>query len=361
MKLAPALCAIPFFALSCGTGPNLSAPAVSRDPVPPEYAVVAAMPTVGALPVADFRSVGYVPTWVDLSALARSIDWNDYTHFNLAFYNPDSAAHFTLDPASRDFLRAARLRGTPVFASLGGGSASYEAAGRAVWARLLQPDSRPALVASIVAFARAEGFAGVDVDLEGPAIGADYPAFIRELAAALRPAGLGLTAALAAEPDSPYLTAETLAAFDWINVMAYDAAGPWDPTAGGQHSSFAGAVASLDAWVARGVDAQRLTLGIPFYGYGFGALYRDYGYDWAEIVARWPAAAAGDCLDFGGSSRLWYNGPQLVAAKTRLALARAGGVMFWQVGADAPSPLSLAAVASATVAAADPTDGAHKP
>src|SRR3546814_20237139 len=39
---------------------------------------------------------------------------------------------------------------------------------------------------------------------------------------------------------------------------------------GAEHSPYAGARRDLDLWLARGVARERLVLGLPFYGYGFG-------------------------------------------------------------------------------------------
>src|SRR3546814_2821448 len=58
--------------------------------------------------------------------------------------------------------------------------------------------------------------------------------------------------------------------FDLVNVMSYDAIGPSWGEAGAEHSSYAMAARDLDLWLARGVARERLVLGVPFYGYGFG-------------------------------------------------------------------------------------------
>src|SRR3546814_8636879 len=66
----------------------------------------------------------------------------------------------------------------------------------------------------------------------------------------------------------------SIAYFDLINVMSYDAIGPSWGEAGAEHSSYAMAVRDLDLWLARGVARERLVLGVPFYGYGFGGAQR---------------------------------------------------------------------------------------
>ena len=62
--------------------------------------------------------------------------------------------------------------------------------------------------------------------------------------------------------------------FDFINIMAYDGAGYWDPKAPGQHSSLEFARANVEHWLARGPPKVKAVLGVPFYGYGFGDAFR---------------------------------------------------------------------------------------
>src|SRR3546814_20504454 len=66
--------------------------------------------------------------------------------------------------------------------------------------------------------------------------------------------------------------------FDLVNVMSYDAIGPSWGEAGAEHSSYAMAARDLDLWLARGVARERLVLGVPFYGYGFGGEKANWSY-----------------------------------------------------------------------------------
>lgn len=53
--------------------------------------------------------------------------------------------------------------------------------------------------------------------------------------------------------------------FDYINVMAYDNAGPWQPNVIRQHSSFDLAEKSIEFWVNTcNIPRSRINLGIPF-------------------------------------------------------------------------------------------------
>src|SRR3546814_6282579 len=66
--------------------------------------------------------------------------------------------------------------------------------------------------------------------------------------------------------------------FDLVNVMSYDAIGPSWGEAGAEHSSYAMAARDLDLWLARGVPRERLVLGVPFFGYGFGGEKANWSY-----------------------------------------------------------------------------------
>ena len=61
---------------------------------------------------------------------------------------------------------------------------------------MLTDANRAAFVAKLTEYVSSHGFAGLDVDLEGPSINQDYGAFVAELAGALRAKGNLLTAAL---------------------------------------------------------------------------------------------------------------------------------------------------------------------
>jgi GH18 family chitinase len=118
--------------------------------------------------------------------------------------------------------------------------------------------------------------------------------------------------------------------------MAYD--GPRD-----DHSSYAMAERSIATWLARGIDAEKLVLGVPFYGRPGNATYR-------TLLANDPATASGDRVSFQGIEQN-YNGPATVRRKTELALQRVGGIMIWELSQDARGSDSLLRVISEAVAA----------
>jgi chitinase len=119
--------------------------------------------------------------------------------------------------------------------------------------------------------------------------------------------------------------------------MAYDECGSWtQPCA---HSTIELATNQLDYWVGeRAVPRDRTVLGIPFYGYVWDS-QGGASINYATILQRRPDAWQTDWIT-DGSVTYSYNGEQTIRDKTALG-ARYGGVMVWEVAADASGIRSL--------------------
>lgn len=156
-------------------------------------------------------------------------------------------------------------------------------------------------------------------------------------AAALKPQGLLLTAALSQGYGGDHVPASVFAHFDFVNVMAYDATGPWNPKAPGQHSSLEFAQSNVRYWLDRGLEKSKAVLGVPLYGYGFGAAYRKDEYPYREIVNTHPGAENAD----PAGDTIWFNGLPTLKAKAAFVRKQSlGGVMNWSLDSDAPAPRS---------------------
>src|SRR5882757_3676291 len=213
--------------------------------------------------------VAYVPNWVDLQSFAETIDYAKITHINIAFENPTNDAGDLSFSRRDDFLIAkARANDVKVLVSIGGGSASGNKTLKARYFELMSEPKRAGFAAKLAAYVEEHGFDGLDVDIEGPSINEDYGAFVRELSAAFKPRGKLLTAALSQGYGGKSVPDSALKDFDFVNVMAYDGAGSWNPDAPGQHSSMEFARKNVDYWLKRGLPASKTVLGVPFYGYG---------------------------------------------------------------------------------------------
>lgn len=172
------------------------------------------------------------------------------------------------------------------------------------------PAARQAFIASALELVRRHGLDGVDIDWEHPATGGipciegkvchrsddkeNYVRLAAELRSAFEHAGkqaagrhylitiaAGAHASLTDDSDAaPGWMARLAAQLDWINLMTYDYRGVWDaengqlaPLYADQHDPQGGKHLHADATVTRflraGVPADKLVLGVPFYGYGW--------------------------------------------------------------------------------------------
>ena len=172
------------------------------------------------------------------------------------------------------------------------------------------PAARQAFIASALELVRRHGLDGVDIDWEHPATGGipciegkvchrsddkeNYVRLAAELRSAFEHAGkqaagrhylitiaAGAHASLTDDSDAaPGWMARLAVQLDWINLMTYDYRGVWDaengqlaPLYADQHDPQGGKHLHADATVTRflraGVPADKLVLGVPFYGYGW--------------------------------------------------------------------------------------------
>jgi len=154
---------------------------------------------------------------------------------------------------------------------------------------------------------------------------------------------------------------------DWINLMTYDFYGSLTPTTG-HHAGLAptpgapagarNAQAAVEEYLAAGVPAAKLHLGVAFYGRRFGdveparnGLLQPFGSDggfisWREIattrldqpgwVRTWDAAAQAPSLWNAGTRQfISYDDPQSLQAKMAYIRAKGlGGVMYWEYRQD---------------------------
>lgn len=274
----------------------------------------------------NFKVVGYLPTY-RFSWLA-DIEFERLTHVNIAFANPDAQGNLSFDGANiGPAVDLAHQGGCEVFISLAGGYLTPEV--DANWNYWALPANRPAFIQKIVQYVQANDFDGVDIDLEWQYVQDWYSPFILDLKAALEPLGIPLTAALPGSHRYPEISDPALAAFDWVNMMVYDLTGPWDPSNPGQHSPYWWAENCIQYWQNQGVPADKLTLGVPFYGYNF-EVSPVTSFTFRGIVNENAAHAQ---LDQSGQ-RFW-NGIPTIEAKTQLALDEVGGLMIWEIGQDA--------------------------
>lgn len=285
-----------------------------------------------------FKVIGYYSLQSAMAVDLKSVPFTKLTHINLWFLNPDTLGNFTQDfSALVPFIEAAHRNQVKVLVSIGGGTK------HPYYARLLKKDNRAMFVNNLRSVVLQYNLDGIDVDLEGSDIDENYENFAVELAQSLKSQQKLITAAIAIFYKDA-LTDKALAQYDFVNIMSYDHTGPWRPEKPGPHSTYAQAVEALEYFgKARSIPSEKMTLGVPFYGYGYGptltspAVSMNYG----EILSAFPGAESVDQWDMPGGKMMYYNGIATMKQKTALAKEKASGIMIWQVLGDAPAPNSL--------------------
>ena len=288
---------------------------------------------------AQKKVVAYVPNWIDLKAFSETIEYGKVTHLNIAFENPVNAEGDLSFSKKNEFLIAkAKEKKVKVLISIGGGAASGDKALLARYFDLLTDAKRAGFATKLADYVVAHGFDGLDVDIEGPSINKDYGAFIKDLAAVLKPKQKLLTSALSKGYGGDKVPDAVFALFDFVNIMAYDGAGYWSPNRPGQHSSMEFTKDAVAYFTGRGLAKDKAVVGVPFYGYGFGEAFKKRDYPYATILAAYPGAEKTDQT----GNTIWYNGIPTIKAKTQYVMDEGlAGVMIWSLDSDAKGEHSL--------------------
>jgi GH18 family chitinase len=291
--------------------------------------------------------IGYLPAFKGFADVLKRADFRYYTHVDLAFVNPGPSGEIMkgdalacapagngamlTDGDVRALVTKAHRSNAKVLASLGGGTIPGCAGD---WTILARRENRAKVIAGLLALVDRYGLDGIDVDLEGELMTrmdaeGNYTPFVRELSAALQARSKLLTCATASYAGGmvPY--------FDLVGIMSYDAVGSTWGTPGEEHASYVQAERDLALWLGKGVPPQKLALGLPFYGHGFGR----FGPSWAmrDIRAQFGAKAVkSDVVGqrCAGCDYITFNGLPTLERKARLAGAWGAGVMVWEIDQD---------------------------
>lgn len=368
---------------------------------------------------APYRVVGYYASWAIYGReyFVTDVRGDLLTHLNYAFALisedgevvlgdewADTQYPYPDDPADAELLgnfrqlqllKAANSQ-LQTMISIGGWTGSGRFSDVALTA-----ESREKFAHSAVDFMIRYGFDGVDIDWEYPTGGGEvgnverpedpenFVLLLAELRAQLDAQGAvdgrhyPLTIAASASPTSnsqlDWSRIEPL--LDWVNVMTYDMSGPWSEVTGfnaplydSQEDPPEGIStdSSIQAFLALGLPADKVVLGIPFYGPGWSGVaatnnglhqpftdipqgtfeggtfeYGDIAANYLDTYARfWDETAQVPWLYNADTGiMIVYEDPESIALKASYVREHGlGGIMFWELSLDSDDAALLSAV-----------------
>lgn len=303
--------------------------------------------------------MGYVPAFRAMAATVDATDLTLVTHINISFLNPDANGALIKNDAMlcmpnavgasttasdlRYVITKAHQANVKVLVSIAGGVIP-SCSGN--WNTLLHAPNRQVFVDNLIKFVDDFNLDGLDVDLEGDVLtkidkAGDYTPFIQALSEQLKTRNKLLSCATASY-EGGMIPVASIPYFDYVNIMSYDTIGPSWGTPGAEHSTYAQAVSDVNLWKSRGLSQEKLVLGVPFYGYGFGTYAANYSFK--EVLANLGAENSDKDLigtACANCNYVTYNGLSTIKNKTRLALQNGAGVMIWELSQDATGEFSL--------------------
>ena len=274
-------------------------------------------------------------------------------------------------------------------------------------------EARANFIASSVRLLRRHGLDGIDIDWEYPTEAGvpcvagetcarpqdklNFITLARELRSALDAAGKQdhkhYTITIAAGGNANYINdaggssgwiKELARSLDWINIMAYDFHMPWEKNSG-HHAALYGdakdpvsanafhSSGAVERYLKAGVAADKLVLGVPFYGYGWkgcapgadgdgqyqacdgdasGGVNGGNSYGFSHLLKQgiltpafeggkgyrryWNASARVPYL-YNAQERIWISYEDQASLKEKAGyIKRQGlrGAMFWELSAD---------------------------
>ncbi len=312
-----------------------------------------------SIAVAKTKVIGYLPSYQGIKTQIDELDLSKITHLTLAFLHPNKKGVFTDNNQPTCMLgkfnklvgsseiiyivKKAHKSGVKVLVSIGG--ASYPiCAGD--WQKLLSNGKRNNTIEKLIKFIDDFNLDGLDVDLEGKLLieieskGYFLP-FIQSIDKELNKRNKLLSAATGSYVGG-MLPESSLSYFDYVSIMSYDAIGPTWGNPGVEHSTYLKAKSDIKLWRDKGLDKEKLILGLPFYGYGFGKYNKNYAF--TEILNEFGSTMIeGDLIgqNCPNCSYISFNGSKTIKAKTELALQFGAGVMIWELSKDSADENSL--------------------
>ncbi|KAI0452993.1 endochitinase [Xylaria acuta] len=249
--------------------------------------------------------------------------------------------------------------------------------------------TRSTFAKSAVALLKDWGFDGIDIDWEWPASDTEANNMVSLLSAIRNELNsyssqyasnyhFLLSVALPAGPDNynkMKLSQMNAAGVDQFNMLSYDYAGSWDTTSGHQANLYPDPAnpkntpfstdAAIKAYIAAGVPANKITLGLPLYGRAFestsglGQPFSGIGSgSWENGIWDYKVlprsgteiydsvAVASYSYDSATKELISYDNVNTIQKKAAYIQSKGlGGSMFWEASGDRTGSSSLIAAA----------------
>ena len=336
---------------------------------------------------------GYYPAWKSYSGYTpEKIDIRKLTHINYAFANISSDYKIEMGYPDKDpenFKKLQELKkiapDLKVLISIGG----WNWSGR--FSDMAATDvSRTKFAASCAEFVSRYGLDGVDLDWEYPVGGGldsnskspddkqNFTLLLKEIRERLNAQELkdnkDYLLTIAAGASNYYIENTEVEKFqnylDYVNLMTYDIHGPWDaytdfnsPLYNNNDESNQYKISidsSVKSWLNAGLPADKLVVGIPFYGYvytvskntnnglyqthsqgrslGFDVIKNDYLSN-PEYLKSFHAESLVPWL-YNGRTFISYDDSHSIALKAEYIREKnLGGAMIWELSQDSEGQL----------------------
>jgi spore germination protein len=314
-------------------------------------------------PVTHREALGWIPYW-DQAQARRSFEENSdvINHLALFWYGLQADGSIALYPGAvedQSLLDTARERDVSVFATIAN---VVPAGGTSIWdpervdAAIRHEHDRARHITDIVALVSRGGFDGIIIDYEAlrPDQREPFTAFIRDLSSALREEGKLLGVVLAAKSET--WEAAGAQAQDWhalaryadhVHVMTYEE--HWETSPPGPIASLPWLRSVLE-YARYRIPADKLFVGIPFYGYEWAAAPPARGLTYQNVAniiqlyepdVQWDARAGSKFFTYrreGVPATVWFEDADSFRAKLQLLdELHVPNIFFWRLGSEDPA------------------------
>jgi chitinase len=323
--------------------------ACKKDDAPAPHPVISAPPDFG------FKVVGYFNAIRDPLNVAAE-NFKICNVINYAFANLTSNGNIIVTQLSRLPVLASRAKANNAKVML-----SVHSPGGNFKTIASTPALRNKFINELMNIVRNYKLDGVDIDWEYPSTSdgtdATFTMLMKTLSDSCHLNGRYYLSAAITPGKYPgaireAIKSELFTYVDWFNVMAYDDYNTAVPYK--HHSDFSLAEASINYWITtRGMPATKFVLGIPCYGRASGPVPGNTTLIYADILQKGGSALSDSAVvTIPGNANLYtiyYNGQPTVKRKSILAMQKANGIMFWEIGQDTNDARSLLRAAADTL------------